>query len=318
MKSLVLGIGGLIGSAVSAQLASEQFRHPAQRKIRWSVLGDARADLQFLLDKFFQFVADDRWAIFWCAGKGHLRSLSTEVDVETELFGWVLNLLKAWPNRNGVVMMCSSAGALWYSPSVGAITEQSPDTGTSPYALAKSVQETMLHSACLDSGIRGLAARISTVYGVNQDLSKSQGLISRLCRSATSQQQLDIFVPLETTRNYIFAPDAARMMTRLSLFMADNAPPSAFARKIICSRESKSIASLCNSVELVSRKKLLISCRITPESDSYPLHFQLRSTMTPDLSSFESTTILSGISAVYHQLLRQQQLGSLSHTAKVD
>lgn len=314
MKSLVIGIGGLLGSAVSAQLVSAQFTHPVQHRIRWSVPDDARADLQLLLDEFRRFVAKDSWTIFWCAGKGHLRSLSAEVNDEVELFDWVLKLLKAWPNRNGVLTMCSSAGALWYSTSVGVITEQSPDTGKSPYALAKSVQEDLLRSACLDGGIRGVAARISTVYGANQDLTKSQGLISRLCHSATAQQQLDIFVPLETTRNYIFAPDAAKMMTRLSLFMLNSAPPSTFTKKIICSRESQSIASLCNSVELVSRKKPQISSRITPESSNYPLHFKLRSITTPDTSSFESATILSGISAVYHHILGQQQLGNLART----
>jgi UDP-glucose 4-epimerase len=312
VKSLVIGSGGLIGSAVCSQVGFGRFQMEQEFRIRWESKSQAIDDIKRLLREFQALVSNDTWAIYWCAGKGHLRASQSELSKETELLASVFETLRYWENQNGVFTLCSSAGAIWYAPVFGSINELTPESGKSTYAQAKLTQESLLTAACRAAGFRGVIARLSNVYGSNQDLSKTQGLISRLCFSATSQLAIGIYVPLETTRNYLFASDAARMMKVFAETHLLGSPPSSVIKKIICSRESQSIAKLINVVQLVSGKKPNIVQGKTLDSGSYPLHFHIQSQVEPDVSWAEQTTILSGVSDVYKGILRQQQLGVLS------
>jgi UDP-glucose 4-epimerase len=311
VKSLILGNGGLIGSAVSTELAMGQFRTDKAFRIRWESESQAKSDIVQLINQFQSFVSDDSWAIYWCAGRGHLRSIQSELCGESKFLGSVFDALKQWRNQNGVFTLCSSAGAIWDSQMLGFVDESSPETGQSAYAKEKLLQESLLRAACKEVGFRGVIARLSTIYGPNQDRSKSQGLISRLCDAAVSQRTIDIYVPLETTRNYLFASDAAKMMKEFAEDFLVKHPRSSVATKIFCSRESQSIARLLNVVQLVSGKKPFIIQRKTSISGSYPVHFQIRSRIGTDVAHAESTTILTGVSSVYQDLLTRQQLGAL-------
>jgi len=313
VKTLVIGRRGLVGSAIARSVRYRHELFDPVANVCWDDDDSARSDLRAVIDGFQRFVGDEKWAVFWAAGKGHLGSTSADLRAEEELFGVLLSMIVEWGSTKGLVALMSSAGAIWSAPTHGSITESTSATGTSPYALSKLYLEGELTSLCNNTGLRGLVARLSSVYGVNQDLLKPQGLISRLCASSIMQRPIEIFVPLETTRNYIYADDAAEMILDVvdSLF-SERAAQADCAVRIFCSRDNHSIASLCASVETVSRRKLLLTTRLGPDASRYPLHFRLKTEFPTLTSRHERTTLIAGVSDVYQELLRNFQNGILA------
>ncbi len=313
MKSLVFGRRGLVGSALLQQLRLSGDVYEVQTSIRWRSKIEAAADLQRILSGFRTFIGNEQWAIYWAAGKGHLGSTYEEMRVEEELLELLCASISNWNDSNGILVLMSSAGAVWASASPGQICESTPTSGTSPYAKSKLRQEALVARLCQQRPVRGLVMRLSSVYGVNQDLSKPQGLISRLCIASVMRRPIEVFVPLETTRNYIHAVDAAKMIIAATTRIAQG--PSLtdeLEMRIICSRDNHSIASVCRAVEVITRRKLLIACRLTDEAKRYPLHFQLESQYAKEFSCFESSTLISGISTVHRAITFSYQTGQFA------
>jgi len=316
VKTLVIGRRGLIGSAIARSVRYRHELFDPVANVRWDDDDSARSDLRAVIDGFQRFVGDEKWAVFWAAGKGHLGSTSADLRAEEELFGVLLSSIVEWGSTKGLIALMSSAGAIWSAPTHGSITESTNASGTSPYALSKLHLEGELTSLCNNTGLCGLVARLSSVYGVNQDLHKPQGLISRLCASSIMRRPVEIFVPLETTRNYIYANDAAEMMLDVaeSLLSEHDARGNCTVR-IFCSRDNHSIASVCASIETVSRRKLLITTRLGQEASRYPLHFRLK-TEFPELTNrLERTTLIAGVADVYQEMLQNFQNGNLAITS---
>ena len=313
MKCLVVGSRGLIGSAISRELTQLDDVYTQALGIRWTDDSAAKSDLRSIFDSFRGFVGDETWAIFWCAGKGFLGSLPGALDLEIEVFRSFLSDIATWANTDGVVVFASSAGAIWNPTRSERIDEDTPENGVTPYAQAKLLQETILQQFCRESSIGGVIARISSVYGDGQDLEKQQGLISRMCLASVTRTPVSIFVPLETTRNYVFARDLAKMMVKAARIELQSESKGRDAKKLImCSRDNHSVASICRAVESVSQHKLLKSTHLSSEMLRYPLHFQLRPRNSEGLLECESTTLVAGVSIVYREILRRYQLGLIS------
>ena len=54
--------------------------------------------------------------------------------------------------------------------------------------------------------------RIANLYGPGQGLEKPQGLISQIIRSHLIRTPISIYVPLDTMRDYLFAPDCGELV----------------------------------------------------------------------------------------------------------
>ena len=74
-----------------------------------------------------------------------------------------------------------------------------------------SAQEQLLKQLADRHSVDLLIGRLSNLYGPGQKLSKPQGLIAHVGRAALREPVL-IYVPLDTIRDYLFAPDAGRMI----------------------------------------------------------------------------------------------------------
>lgn len=315
MKTLVIGRRGLIGSAIARSVRDRDELFDPEVNVRWDNIDSARNDLRAVIDGFQSFVGDEKWAVFWAAGKGHLGSTFENLRAEEELFGAFVSSMVEWGSTEGLIALMSSAGAIWSAPIHGPITESTNVTGTSPYAISKLHLEGELTSLCNKMGVRGLVARLSSVYGVNQDLYKPQGLISRLCASSILRRPVEIFVPLETTRNYVYADDAAAMMVDVvKNLLGDREAEGNCVVRIFCSRDNHSIASICASIETVSRRKLLLTTRLSQEASRYPLHFRLKTDFSEMTNRLERTTLVAGIADVYQEMLQNFQNGNLAIT----
>lgn len=57
-----------------------------------------------------------------------------------------------------------------------------------------------------------MSARITNLYGPGQNLGKNQGLVSAIIKAQLTGEPLPLRAAPETTRDYIYARDCARMV----------------------------------------------------------------------------------------------------------
>jgi UDP-glucose 4-epimerase len=96
-----------------------------------------------------------------------------------------------------------------------------------------------------------MIARITSLYGERQNMSKSQGFLSRLLTNATHRRLTRIFVPLQTTRNYVYVHDAAKLMVRHTC-----APFEAHRIANICSSYDSTLSNVIQTVKNVTKLRV--------------------------------------------------------------
>jgi UDP-glucose 4-epimerase len=101
--------------------------------------------------------------------------------------------------------------------------------------------------------ITTVIGRISNLYGPGQNLGKLQGLISHLILAALTKKTMNVFVPLDTIRDFVFVNDAAHVINTLTTM--DSPPEIA----VIASGEPKSLATVISQVQGVIRTKIPIA-----------------------------------------------------------
>ncbi len=309
MKTLVIGGGGLIGSSLCKSLSREFGKAQSPSTIPWNNTEQAVRELRRTVKDFLSESAEERWIIAWCAGRGGFSSVSSELESEKNCLIGVLDELAASMNNDGVFFFASSAGAIYTESGSQVFTENSPTSISNDYGKHKLEQEAVISQFAQNTKTRCAIGRLVSIYGPNQNLQKPQGLISQLCLNAIKNITTDIYVPLGTTRNYLFADDAANMIVQYVNYV-DNVAivnDSYCYIKILCSHESVSISAVCKSLSNVMKKKTLIKVHLSPISPKYPQHFTVRSVTAPDLGQYCQTTLISGIGQIFKNLKLQEK-----------
>ena len=299
MKTLVIGGGGLIGSSLCESFSREFGKVQTPSMIPWSNTEKAISELRKTVKDFLLESVEERWIIAWCAGRGGFFSTSSDLESEKNCMICVLDEISNSKNNNGIFFLTSSAGAIYTESSPQVFTENSSISISNEYGRHKLNQEIVVGQFARDTKTKCVIGRLVSIYGPNQNLQKSQGLISRLCLSTVYRQVTDIYVPLGTTRNYLYADDAAKMITDYLHFVDQSESPEPVFIKIFCSDLGVSISSICRDVGLVAKQKVLVNTHVLINGKLYPPYFNIRSVSPPDLSGFCQTTLLAGIGNVY-------------------
>jgi UDP-glucose 4-epimerase len=144
-----------------------------------------------------------------------------------------------------------------------------------------------------------LIGRISNLYGPGQDLDKDQGIISHLSRCLIYRRPVNIYVSLDTRRDYLFADDCAHQIAAsLSRLMTER--PRAIL-KIFASEDSTSLARIVGVFFRMSKHHPLIVSR-QPRS-TQPTGLKLRSEVWRNMRGLRKTDLAAGIHLVHeHQL----------------
>ena len=306
MKTLVIGGGGLIGSSLCNAFVREFGHHQQTHPVPWEDIEDAVLVLQRNIKDFLAECGEEAWIIAWCAGRGGFSSTSADLASEHIYLKCIIDELIQSRNTNGVFFFASSAGAVYTESGSRVFTEKSPTSVSNDYGTHKLRQENVVSQFAQDSKTKCVIGRLVSIYGPNQNLEKPQGLISRLCLNSKMNVSTDIYVSLETTRNYLFADDAANMIQRYISCVSNSVVENELYShvKIFCSHESVSISTVCKALSNVTKKKTLIKTHLPTGLPKYPEHFNIVSTTNPDLGQFCQTTLVSGIG----QVLRKIQL----------
>jgi UDP-glucose 4-epimerase len=196
----------------------------------------------------------------------------------------------------GLIGFASSAGAIYSSCVDFEITELSTETAQSDYAFAKLTQEKILRKFLLGNpNVSLLVARFSTLYGPGQSSGKQQGLLSHIARCALKHQPVQIFVPLDTLRDYIFSDDAALTFVRsLRLLRTDDCK---FRMKIISSERSVTIAEIISTFNRLMQKRVPLVLNRNNLSTLYTPRISYRSIYSTK-NDIRQHTLIEGIASL--------------------
>jgi UDP-glucose 4-epimerase len=200
------------------------------------------------------------------------------------------------------VFFASSAGAVYAGNPEPPFSESSPTAPLGGYGVAKLRAEA--HWYRLASLSRVVVGRITNLYGPGQDLTKNQGLISRLCVSNLRREPIGVYVSLDTIRDYLFADDCGALVCDL-LDHALRDPRTEPVTKILASHQPASIAHLLGECRRVFGHRVLVRMASSSLAAQQARDLRVRSTVWPELDRRQVTTLVHGIHAT-HESLRSQ------------
>lgn len=298
----VIGAGGLVGGAVAAAVPGAH----ASRSLPW---GDPAALTDAFCDEARSFALPAAeaggWLVYWAAGVGFVGTAGDVLDQEAASLSAFLKAITAQrPPGPGCLVLISSAGAVYAGCRSGPFTESTPPMAMSGYGESKLLQEELAAAAGNALGVPVLVTRIANVYGQRQDVRKQQGLISHLCRSAVTGQPLNLYVPLDTMRHYVFATDVgiALYAAGLRAWQQQGTTPTV---KIISGGPSTTVGQVVNVVRRVARHPLRVSYGADPSGALQPPDLRLRSEVWTDLDGeVGRTDLVAGVKHVYDAMFR--------------
>lgn len=253
-KSLVwiLGRGGFLGSALADQYVAQGDSLYSATAINWSNSKSRIPDYIRNLEGFFQNPWVGNRRIIWAAGSSGVGTSVSSMDQETESFNEFVSTLQAFKGESRVTFyLCSSAGGVYarsINPPFTASTIPIPQSRYGELKLAMEKLATDQIAVFLPTTI----GRISNLYG--PWTGTRQGLINRLCRAAVERSPLNLFVPMETIRDYLYVSDAAQLI-------AQSEPPEKEGWKIevVASGVAVTIAQAISVIGSVAHRKVPIS-----------------------------------------------------------
>ncbi len=297
----VLGSRGLLGSALcrALQLDGTELFSPTEH-FHWNNESELAQQLIAAMRTFATRVASlRRWEIYWAAGIGTMSSSEADLALETRALALLLHLVESAPELvaiPGAMAFASSAGAIYAGSTDHIISEDTIPAPTTAYAFEKIRQEELVRSFVRASDNHAaLLARLSTVYGPGQSRNKQQGLLAHIARCILRNQPIQIYVPLDTMRDYINADDAAVSII-VSLRVASESP-QAFI-KIIASEKSTTIAEIISIFKRITRRAPRIVTSAGKLTSVYSHRMQFRSITIPQCKLSLNTTLLTGIAKV--------------------
>lgn len=302
MITWVVGGGGLLGSAILRRCDDSFVSTP----VPWS---DPAAASRVLVDDMARFqreVGGSDWAVIWAAGAA---TVSTSAEQAGRELGSLEALLRALrdhrPAGRGAVFVTSSAGGVYAGSVEPPFDLSTTPVPLSPYGELKLTQERT--AADLLADVCPLViGRFSNLYGPGQNLGKLQGLISRLALSAVTRQPINIFVSLDTIRDYIYVDDAAAA-TLAAITAAVRSPGPQTNTLVIASGQPVTIGQLIRTMNQVTKSRVPVALGSHPSAISQSLDLRL----TPTAGVETTTPLPVGVKAVYLDILDRVQQQSL-------
>ena len=297
----VVGGSGLLGSALQRTLLrqNKSLFTPEQR-FSWGDESKLNSQLTAAVNAFSAFVGKrNKWQIYWAAGIGNFASSKAELVTETRTLSTLLKLIESEAglvSSEGCFAFSSSAGAIYAGAKDEIISEETVVSPTTEYAKEKLTQEKLLSDfGQYNDKVTVLLARISTLYGPGQAKGKRQGLLAHIARCILRNQSVNIFVPLDTIRDYITADDAAAIMVATLSVLHGK---FGVYIKIIASEKATTIAEIVSVFNRIARRRPRIVASASKLSSLYSRRIQFKSIVVPIDEQISKTSLLVGVAQV--------------------
>lgn len=302
MHTWVIGAGGLLGSALRRSGANAFEGSP----IPWKDPDDSVNALAQSLATFRTVADADPWSIIWAAGYATTATSADEADRELQVFERFISELREHPPvGRGRFTFMSSAGAIYAGGTAPPFTSSTVPSPIGTYGQLKFAQEEVVRTL----GSRGIDAsivRVSNLYGPGQNLNKLQGIVSSLCWSAITKREVNIFVPLDTLRDYIYVDDAAARILHWAQ-SRQMAHPHAPTITVVASGRPVSLGHVINTVEDVLHMRIPVSFGVHSAAAYQARDIRLIPDTDAAIDSLPLTPFPAGIRRVFEDLLSRRQ-----------
>ena len=311
----VIGEGGLLGSgvALAASRSGELWRAPYA--ISWSAPCGAGDELGSLARVFLRDAGDGPWSVLWCAGSGTIATPREVLAVELVALRATLSALgTATGAERGAFFFASSAGGVYAGVGAPPYDEFSPVHALSDYGRAKIEAEALVSEWHERFGIPTLIGRIANIYGPGQNINKAQGLISQICRSQLLGRPLSVYVPLDTLRDYLFAPDCAGLIVdaMARLRELDHTTTPGAITKVLASQRAITVGAVIGEMRRIFKNPPRIVSAASLSSSVQVRDLSLISKVWSDLDRRTLTPFPVGVAVTWADLLRRLQGSGLT------
>lgn len=277
--TLVVGAGGFLGGAAHRAIAATGGAVAAAR-VPWD---DEDGAVSALVDAVRAVRSGDGpWRLLWCAGTGVVATGAEVFAEEQRLIARVLEATRDDRSGPGTVFFASSAGAVYAGSDAPPFDETTEPAPLAPYGHAKLAAEAQFHDWAAATGARLLVGRISNLYGPGANLRKPQGLVSQLTLAHLEGRPSSIYVPMTTTRDYLYIDDAVAMVLE-TLDLVDQDPAGTTVTKVIASGQPATIADVIDAVEGALGTGLDVREGADPSATFQGLDLRMRSTVLPQV-----------------------------------
>ncbi|MDL5486579.1 NAD-dependent epimerase/dehydratase family protein [Microbacterium wangruii] len=296
---------GLLGGALD-RARREPARHCV---VRWHDPDLATADLLGELRIATEGASD--LEIYWCAGKGVTSTPAAQLNAEVTVFARFLDELLSVDARaleRVTFFLASSVGGAYAGTPSPPYSESSPTAPLSDYGRAKLRMESLLTEATAEGAWRSFIARITNLYGPGQNAAKAQGLISVLANADVTGRPVNVYVSLDTLRDYIYEDDAARVVDAAMLRLRGVAPGTT-VMKLVGTMRAVSIGAILGEINRVRRRRGAV---VLGQGDAtgQASDLRVRSEVWNDLDALVSTTFPEGIDRVFRAALSNRAHGA--------
>ena len=302
MITWTIGAGGLLGSAVVRRSP----RAFTGSQVTWGTGTAAPEAWAADVRRFRAEAGDDPWGVMWAAGAATVSSSDEDAAAELATLDALLHCLRTDPPAGrGAFFLTSSAGGVYAGSAAPPFDEATEPRPLSAYGELKVRQESAARDVLADT-CPVVIGRISNLYGPGQNLAKLQGLISRLAMTAATQDPLNIFVPLNTIRDYIFVDDAAAAALHWTGLAIGDQPHDPMVR-VIASGEAVTVGHLIRTMRVVTKRRIPTAHGSHPSSAGQVLDLRLVPSGAGDLDALPATPLPAGVKAVYLDILARLQ-----------
>ena len=305
MLTWIVGRGGLLGSAVSRATGPKFIGLPVPWENHDAAVGVLDSDLE----RFIRAARNDDWSVIWAAGSGVVGTTADKLAAETRILSHLFTRMRdSRPAGRGAFFLSSSAGGIYAGSTHPPFGESTTPRPLSPYGETKLAQEEMLQMT-LDGCVPLVIGRFSNLAGPGQNLVKQQGLVSQLCRAAVTRQSLNVFVPMETLRDYLDVDDAAAMVRTLVENAVHN-QPSTPALRNISSQRPVSVCTVLRTVQQVAHRTVRIALGTSPSSNYHVRDLRLCTHFPHEFQGVAITPFPVTVKRVYDDALRQRAMSN--------
>jgi UDP-glucose 4-epimerase len=301
---------GLLGAGVARSLATLGPVWASEEPVRWDRPPEARAQLAAATRQFCSVANGQPWQLAWCAGLGVPSASAADLGHEVAALHTVLSTLRQALGTHGRSPTIGQAGVLFLASSVGGVYAGSRDAPfdedtqpapLTPYGHTRLEQEALVRSWAEEVEVSSVIGRITNLFGPDQNTAKRQGLISQLVKAALLRQPTPLYVPLDTVRDYLFGPDAARLVTE-SMALARTTRGRWVTTKIVASQRPTTVASILAEVRRVLKRPPKVVLMPPPPGMLQPASLSARSIVWTELDHRPQATLAEGIHAVASNL----------------
>ena len=313
----VVGAGGLLGSNTVHALrraGGEVWR--LDRPVAWG--GNlVHGHLSNATAKFAADVGDRPWQLAWCAGAGVTGTTPTQLGAEVAVFEQFIEGLSEHFSSarlsQGTVFLASSAGGVFAGAAAPPFDERTPVRPISPYGEAKLLMEAYVTRWGARHDVPIAIGRVANLYGPGQNLDKPQGLVSQMIKAQLLRRPMSVYVPLDTVRDYLYAPDCGELVMEFSRRVRAEAVQHgpATCTKILASQHGVTIGTVIGELRRILKKHQLIIYGASGTAKYQSRDLRLRSLVMTDLDRRSLTPLPAGLRSTVDHLIRSLQKHAL-------